>query len=375
MTRPWLKPKRALAATLALGLLTSLAACGDSSSSGSASDGPVTDITLVHSAGVNGAAVEAIVKDFTAETKIKVTTIEFSDPDYASKMKLAQQTGKPDFDAAIGIPEDVFLLTDDGDTYAPIDSTNFDPTGLKGLQEGKLIGANYVVNQDITPLAVYSKDFDKDPPSTWADFFDTTKYPGYRGLQSGGFGVPLNVIIALLADGVQPDQLYPLDLDRAFKKLDSIKSKLTVWDAAPKSIQDVAEGNTTFSYAFSPAALGAVKTKQDVSVKLLQNTPITRAYAGVMQAGPHGPVAGNAFLSYWSRPQVQKKYSELTNYGIVLPSQPVYDAVGAANLKYAPFVPGQPQGTLLDYAYLAKEDNGTTNFDNVVNRWNEWRAS
>jgi putative spermidine/putrescine transport system substrate-binding protein len=34
--------------------------------------------------------------------------------------------------------------------------------------------------------------------------------------------------IALLADGVAPDKLYPLDLDRAFKKLDTIK-KNTIW--------------------------------------------------------------------------------------------------------------------------------------------------
>lgn len=374
MTRTWFTPERALATVLALGLVAGLAACGDSSDQ-SGGDGPVTAISLVHSAGVNGAAVEEIVKDFEAETGIDVTTIEFSDPDYASKMKLAQQTGNPDFDAAIAIPNDVFLLTDDGETYAPLDTTAYDAAGLKGLQDGKLIGENYVVNQDITPLAVYSKDFDKDPPSNWADFFDTAKYPGYRGLQSGGFGVPLNIVIALLADGVPPDQLYPLDLDRAFAKLDTIKGNLTVWDAAPKSIQDVAEGNTTFSFAFSPAALGAVKDKQDVVVKLLPDTPITRAYAAVMQNGPNGPAAGNAFLAYWSKPAVQKKYAELTNYGIVLPSQPVYDLIDKENLKYAPFVPGQPQGILLDYGYLTKDEGGTTNFDTIIARWNEWRAS
>ena len=34
---------------------------------------------------------------------------------------------------------------------------------------------------------------------------------------------------ALVADGVPKDKLYPLDLDRAFKKLDEIKPHIKVW--------------------------------------------------------------------------------------------------------------------------------------------------
>jgi len=381
MTHQRLTTPRFLGIALTVPLLVGLVGCAGSSpesagsGSGTASAAPVTAITLVHSAGVNGAAVEEIVKDFETETGIDVTTIEFSDPDYGAKMKLVQQTGSADFDAAIGIPNDVFLLTDVDGVYAKLDTSNFDPDGLKGLKDGKLLGDNYIVNQDITPLAVYSKDFEADPPTSWADFFDTKTYPGYRGLQSGGFGVPLNIIIALLGDGVKPDKLYPLDLDRAFEKLDTIKDSITLWDAAPKAIQDVAEGNTTMSYAFSPAALGAVKNGQPVSVSLFPNTPITRANAAVMENGPHGPAAGNAFLDYWSSPAVQQKYSELTNYGIVIDSQAVYDLLTPDQLAYAPFVPDKAQGTLLDYEYLAETgDTGVSNLDEINNRWNEWRA-
>ena len=35
--------------------------------------------------------------------------------------------------------------------------------------------------------------------------------------------------IALLADGVPADKLYPIDMDRAFHKLDEIKPHITVW--------------------------------------------------------------------------------------------------------------------------------------------------
>ena len=38
-----------------------------------------------------------------------------------------------------------------------------------------------------------------------------------------------NLEAALMADGVTPEQLYPLDVDRAFKKLDTIHKHINVW--------------------------------------------------------------------------------------------------------------------------------------------------
>ena len=43
--------------------------------------------------------------------------------------------------------------------------------------------------------------------------------------------------MALLADGVAPDKLYPLDVDRAFKKLDGIKAQTVFWTTNSQSQQ------------------------------------------------------------------------------------------------------------------------------------------
>ena len=57
-------------------------------------------------------------------------------------------------------------------------------------------------------------------PNSWADFWDVKKFPGRRALRNH----PLATLeAALMADGVAPDKLYPLDVDRAFKKLEEIK--------------------------------------------------------------------------------------------------------------------------------------------------------
>jgi putative spermidine/putrescine transport system substrate-binding protein len=73
-----------------------------------------------------------------------------------------------------------------------------------------------------------SKKFGADPPKGWADFFDKKKYPGKRAVW-GAYAVNGMLEGALLADGVAPKDLYPLDLDRAFKKLDTIKDDITFY--------------------------------------------------------------------------------------------------------------------------------------------------
>ncbi len=62
-------------------------------------------------------------------------------------------------------------------------------------------------------------------PKTPADFFDLAKFPGKRGLLTNIQNGILEY--ALLADGVAPDAMYPLDVDRALKKLDTIRAVTT----------------------------------------------------------------------------------------------------------------------------------------------------
>ncbi|MGO8077848.1 extracellular solute-binding protein, partial [Rhizobium leguminosarum] len=68
-----------------------------------------------------------------------------------------------------------------------------------------------------------------------ADLFDTAKFPGKRTFYK--WSAPGVIEEALLADGVAADKLYPLDLERAFKKLDTIKSDIVWWSGGAKSQQ------------------------------------------------------------------------------------------------------------------------------------------
>ena len=60
---------------------------------------------------------------------------------------------------------------------------------------------------------------DGGAPSSWSEWWDTQRFPGARSLGRSPIG---SLEVALLADGVDGANLYPLDLDRAFAALDRI---------------------------------------------------------------------------------------------------------------------------------------------------------
>jgi putative spermidine/putrescine transport system substrate-binding protein len=74
-------------------------------------------------------------------------------------------------------------------------------------------------------------------PSTWAEFYDTTKFPGSRALRSGALQTLPG---AAMGDGVAPENLYPLDLDRAFKSLDRVKDLVVKWVDDGQTMENLA---------------------------------------------------------------------------------------------------------------------------------------
>jgi len=70
--------------------------------------------------------------------------------------------------------------------------------------------------------------------------FDVDKFPGKRMFPQWSSGGALEA--ALLADGVSPHKLYPLNVNRALKKLDEIKSSIVWWGTATQAEQLVGGG-------------------------------------------------------------------------------------------------------------------------------------
>ncbi|RDJ25961.1 extracellular solute-binding protein [Bosea caraganae] len=86
---------------------------------------------------------------------------------------------------------------------------------------------------------------------TPADFFDIKKYPGKRMVRKDA--QPM-LELALMADGVAPDKLYPLDVKRAFAKIASIKEHLLYWENGTQSQELLRNGEVVMGWLWHTRA-------------------------------------------------------------------------------------------------------------------------
>ena len=334
------------------------------------------EVVVAHAAGINGNSVEEVIKAFEAETGIKAVGVTMSDTDYGAKMQLAAKTGRADYDVALGVGSDIFDLTRGAGIYAPIDTAWWNPEVLAAMQGAGLIGEDYAVSQDTSTVLVYSPKLAGNPPKTWADFFDTETWPGNRGMASGGLGVPINLEYALIADGVDPADLYPLDLERAFARLEGFSEHMVLWDNAPKGIQDLVNGDTVMDWSYAPAALAAIKNGEEIGIVTPPGTVVTRQLGVALAKGPNGDEAAQTFLEWWFRPEQQAKYTRGTNNGIVVPSPLVLAEFTPEETEHMPFAGETPENyrTLNYDYYVAEGDLGQSNLALTLDAWNEFRA-
>ena len=156
---------------------------------------------------------------FTKETGIEIRTVA---PVSFAKLSAQVKSGVYEFDVTtLGAGE--ILRANEAGLLEAIDKAPIDKSKLwKGA-----VFQNGVGFDCFATIIAHRKDrFPNGGPQSWADFWDVKKFPGTRSLQR----YPARILpIALLADGVPVDKLYPLDIDRAFRSLDKIKPHIRVW--------------------------------------------------------------------------------------------------------------------------------------------------
>jgi mannopine transport system substrate-binding protein len=164
---------------------------------------------------------------FTAMTGIEVRTVSGSDADNFARVREMVAHGD--------ITIDLYQSTDIQASSAVHASVNEDVSGFAADYAGdadflpRAFQPKGILSGYGTSLIAYDAEaFGSRPPADWTDFWDVKRYPGSRALPD--FDDPWRVIAAaLLADGVAPEKLWPLDLDRAFRKLDEIRPHVALW--------------------------------------------------------------------------------------------------------------------------------------------------
>jgi putative spermidine/putrescine transport system substrate-binding protein len=155
----------------------------------------------------------------------------------------------------------------------------------------------------------------KRAPASWADFWDVNKFPGKRGLRRTA---KYTLEIALLADGVSPADVYselstPQGVDRAFRKLDQIKSDVVWWEAAPQPAAFLKAGNLVMTSAYTLWI--AREQKQEKSFRLSWDGSLYDVDSWAIPKGTRKIDAAYQFIAFASRPENQRALSENIAYG------------------------------------------------------------
>jgi len=221
-------------------------------------------------------------------------------------------------------------------------------------------------------VLAYNKDlFGQAPPQSWVDFFDINRYPGSRGLQDD----PRRVLeMALLADGVPPNQLYPLDVERALTKLSELNEdlidnnqQLVWWSAYARPAELLDNGIVVMTPGTNGRILQSMRAGITKIDYIWDGGIIDLDWWVVMKDSPNKETAME-FLKYASSIEAQREMSLMISYG------PVNNAALAS-------LPEEVRRTLPTYpANLAKQfyfDTvwWTNNYNTVIERWNQWRQT
>jgi putative spermidine/putrescine transport system substrate-binding protein len=199
-------------------------------------------------------------------------------------------------------------------------------------------------------------------PEGWADYFDTTKIPGKRGAWDYSEGGMFE--FALMADGVAPADLYPLDLERATAKLDTIKDEIVFWGSGAESQELIGSGEIAMTMIWNGRGWSA-KNVDNKPVEIQWNQQIVTADYLVVPKGSPNKEAAMRFIAYAICAANNAKPSQYIPYGPTNKnSEPDPSKVPDLSVSNA-----DENSAYFDDEYLIE------NYDEIEAAWQAWKGS
>ncbi|MBB4651498.1 putative spermidine/putrescine transport system substrate-binding protein [Aminobacter niigataensis] len=213
-------------------------------------------------------------------------------------------------------------------------------------------------------LAYNTNSFpDGQHPQNWSDFWNSEKFAGPRMLADMATGHP-NLEFALLADGVPMDQLYPLDIKRAFEAMSRLRPHIRkFWDTGALSSQMMLDQEVLLGSIWN----GRVQPLIDQGVPLgfVWNQHMQQLQSlGVFEGAPNAKNA-QMLIDFMLQPEVQARYSADLQYG---PTN--QKAFGILTAEQAAQLPGSPASRAV--GFLPNIDWWEDNRELVNREWSNW---
>ena len=224
-----------------------------------------------------------------------------------------------------------------------------------------------VPNIVYSTIFAYDADKIKDGPTKIADLFDLKKWPGKRALWKNPFG---NLEAALMADGVPANKVYetlrtPAGVDRAFKKLDTIKKDVVWWESGAQPAQLLASGEVVMAQAWNGRIFDADKNGKNF--KIVWDGQLQDWDLWAIPKGSKHLDAAYKFIAFASEPKIIATQTKYISYGpAVLAAIP---NVPPDILKDLPTAPQNSKNVLVNDAQFWG-DNG----EELRKRFNTWLA-
>ncbi|MCL6444592.1 MAG: ABC transporter substrate-binding protein [Alicyclobacillus sp.] len=342
-----------LASIVPLGLLV---ACGSTPNAGFAKLTSETDkgpITFVSWGGTTQQAQQKYWADtFTKKTGISV--IQAGPTDYG-KFKAMVESHNVSWDVVDVEADFAYKAAKEG----LLEPLNFQIINYKHLDKDFVF--KYGVGDfEYSFVDAYNKQkFGKNPPHGWADFFNTKKYPGMRTVYEWPtIGV---LEAALLAEGTPSNKLYPLNVKKAFNKLNQLKPSIVWWTTGAQSQQLMASGNTDLGFVWNGRMYYLIQQGAPIGIDWTQN--IKEADFLVVPKGSKHVKAAMEFIANALDPRNQADFTNATSYGPVN-----QDALRFVKKSIVPYLPSSHKLTqvVLNAKWWAYHE------DAVEPQWNAW---
>jgi putative spermidine/putrescine transport system substrate-binding protein len=240
-----------------------------------------------------------------------------------------------------------------------------------GLDRSKFLGSEIAdcAVPDIVYGTVFGYDTTKikdNPPTTINDLFDNKKYPGKRALWKNP---QVNMEWALIVDGVDPKDVYkvlatPEGLDRAFKRLDTIKKDIVWWESGAQAPQLLADGQVIMTSAWNGRLYNAMK-KDGKPFKIVWDH---QALDWDWWAIPKGTPKLDAAYRYIAFAQDAQRMADQTQFISYGPSNK--DSVPLIKPDILPDLPTAPDN--LKTAWQLDSQFWADHGDEIKERFNAW---
>jgi len=192
--------------------------------------------------------------------------------------------------------------------FEPLDYSVIKTDGIdKSMVHPHWIGVIYYS----TVIAWNTQKYGENGPQSWAEFWDTKKFPGTRSLSRGASET---FEVALMADGVDPAKLYPLDVDRALKSLAKIKPSVVAWWASgAQAAQLLKDGEADMVAIWNGRAGAAIK--DGAKAAITYNQGIFNADCLVIPKGAKGVALAQKAIALMVSPDLQANIPQYIDYG------------------------------------------------------------